>query len=127
METTQTEIRKFAFTLATMLCIFAYALLPWLYDIQRVWPPAIIAAVLVLLALAIPCALKPVYAGWMKFATALGWLNSRIILALVYFLVVTPMGLVARLIGYKPMQQQQQADSYYMQPKSTAIDMEKPF
>lgn len=43
--------------------------------------------------------LKPLYIGWMKFAFALGWLNTRILLTVFYYLVITPIGLVIRLTG----------------------------
>jgi len=36
---------------------------------------------------------------WMKFGHVLGWINARIILSLVFFVVVTPIGIVMRLLG----------------------------
>lgn len=39
----------------------------------------------------------------MKFAHILGWVNTRIILTLVYFLVFTPVALIFKLIGKDPM------------------------
>jgi len=43
--------------------------------------------------------LRPVYVVWMKFAYALAWVNTRILLSLFYYLVMTPTGLVMRLLG----------------------------
>jgi hypothetical protein len=43
--------------------------------------------------------LRPVYIGWMKFAFALAWVNTRIILGVSYYVVLTPIGLVMRLFG----------------------------
>jgi hypothetical protein len=40
---------------------------------------------------------------WWRFALALGWLNSRILLSVFFFLIVTPTGLVLRLFGYDPL------------------------
>ena len=62
-----------------------------------------IAAVLSLLSAIAPSLLRPVYRGWMRFGEALGWLNTRIILSLVFFLVVTPIGLLMRLFGRSPI------------------------
>jgi hypothetical protein len=45
----------------------------------------------------VPVILVPFYAVWMRFAFALGWVNARLLLSLFYGLLVTPMGLVARL------------------------------
>lgn len=48
--------------------------------------------------LATPMVLKPIYTVWMKFAFALGWVNTRIIITLIFFLVVTPIGLIMRIL-----------------------------
>ncbi|EFK96266.1 conserved hypothetical protein, membrane [sediment metagenome] len=49
------------------------------------------------LGLALPAVIKPVFRLWMKIAGALGWLNTRLLLSIVFFTVFTPVGLVARL------------------------------
>jgi len=46
-----------------------------------------------------PMALLPLYRLWVKFAMALAWFNTRLLLAMVFYLVITPFGLVARLLG----------------------------
>ena len=66
-----------------------------------------------LAGLAIPRALEPVYRWWMKLAEALGWINTRIILVLVYYLIVTPIGLVMRLAGRSPIATGRDAKSYW--------------
>lgn len=43
--------------------------------------------------------LKPVYVGWMMFAFVLGWVNTRIILGVFYYFILTPIGLILRLTG----------------------------
>jgi Saxitoxin biosynthesis operon protein SxtJ len=44
-----------------------------------------------------PGVLGPVHRGWMKFALVLGHINTRIILTVLYYLVVTPIGAIMRL------------------------------
>lgn len=51
-------------------------------------------------ALFVPNLLKWPYLVWMVFATCLGWFVSRILLVLVYYLLLTPISLLAR-IGFK--------------------------
>ena len=46
-----------------------------------------------------PLGLRPVYFGWMSLAVVLGYFVSRLVLTAVYYLVVTPTGLVMRLLG----------------------------
>ena len=46
-----------------------------------------------------PAGLKPVYKVWMGLAVILGFFVSRILLSLIFYLVVTPIGLIMRLWG----------------------------
>ena len=46
-----------------------------------------------------PAGLKPVYKVWMSLAVILGFFVSRILLSLIFYLVVTPIGLIMRLWG----------------------------
>ncbi|MGN8224797.1 SxtJ family membrane protein [Gracilimonas sp. BCB1] len=41
--------------------------------------------------------------GWYKLAEGLGWFNSRVLLSLVYYLIVTPIALLFRLFGNDPL------------------------
>ncbi|HTY36258.1 MAG TPA: SxtJ family membrane protein [Bacteroidota bacterium] len=43
--------------------------------------------------------LKPIYIGWMKFAFVLGWINTRLLLGIFFYLILTPGGLIMRLLG----------------------------
>ena len=40
---------------------------------------------------------------WMKLAEGLSYISSRIILAIVFFLVLTPIGLIKRATGWDPL------------------------
>jgi hypothetical protein len=64
----------------------------------------VIASLLILPALLFPGSLKPIYRGWMALGEVLGWINTRIILGLVFYGLVTPMGLIMRFVkGRDPM------------------------
>lgn len=43
--------------------------------------------------------LRPVYVIWMKFALILAWINTRILLGVFFYLIITPTGLLMRLFG----------------------------
>jgi uncharacterized protein involved in cysteine biosynthesis len=60
---------------------------------------AILSALFFGAGLVIPFALKPVYILWMKLAFVLGWINTRILLILIFYLVFTPVGLLMRVLG----------------------------
>lgn len=46
---------------------------------------------------------KSLYHTWMKFAHILGWVNTRIILTIIYFVIITPLSLIFKLVGKDPM------------------------
>jgi hypothetical protein len=73
----------------------------WFTGRQDTWALGIgIAAVVVGLAgMAVPALVRPIYTGWMIAAFPIGWTVSRLILGAVFFLVVTPIGLVFRATG----------------------------
>ena len=54
---------------------------------------------LIVMGLLIPTALAPVHRIWMKASLVMGWVNTRIILTVVFFVVLTPLGLLRRLLG----------------------------
>ena len=92
----------------------------------RLW--AIVLGVLLIApALLLPKSLGPIYRVWMIVGHALGWLNSRIILAVIYWGLITPMGLAMRLLGKDPLHRKFEfdADSYRVmrqpRPGSKAI------
>ena len=51
------------------------------------------------LGLGMPIILKPLYSIWMYFAVVLGWFMTRLILGLLFYIVVSPIGLISRLFG----------------------------
>lgn len=54
--------------------------------------------------------------GWMKLANGLSFVSTRVILALVFFLVVTPLGVVKRLTGWDPLGRRRPPQESYWVP-----------
>jgi hypothetical protein len=46
---------------------------------------------------------RPMYNAWMTLFYPLGWLISHAMLAIVYFIVLTPLGLLLRVLGRDPL------------------------
>jgi hypothetical protein len=69
--------------------------------------------------------------GWMALAGALGYVNSRILLSLVYYVVVTPLGVILRLTGYDPLRRRApRRESYWIPretPRQSRRGFERPF
>jgi hypothetical protein len=55
---------------------------------------------------------------WMQLAEILGWINSRIILGLMYYGVFTPLGSIRRIMGRDPMRRRGPAADSYWVPRS---------
>lgn len=62
-------------------------------------PLEIVSLVFLLVAIFRPYLLKPIYIFWMKLALVLSWINTRIILFVIFYLIFTPIGLCMRLFG----------------------------
>jgi len=66
-----------------------------------------------------PEALSSVYRWWMSFAAALGWINTRVLLFLIFYLVVTPIGLIMRIARRSPLDVAKK-DSYWTEPSRSS-------
>ncbi len=90
----------------------------WLYREKFQRPAFILIQIgitLLVFALAWPKFLVWPRKAWMKLAEALAFVSSRIILALIFFLVLTPIGLVKRAMGWDPLHRRAAAsDSYWL-------------
>jgi len=64
-----------------------------------------------------PNALVRIYRVWMLVALILGWFVSRIILAIIFFLIITPIGIVAKLAGKKHIIGHRSQESYWIKRK----------
>ena len=81
---------------------------------------ASIGAALVVAGLLVPPAARAFHTAWMRFAVLLGHVNSRVLLTLVYYLVVTPYGIVTRLVGRDPLRRRgAREESYWVERKTT--------
>jgi hypothetical protein len=72
------------------------------YIKQPGWLTLCTMAVLVL-TMTYPAALKPLGRVWFGFSHLLGTVVSKVILTLVFYLIVTPVGLIRRILGADPM------------------------
>jgi hypothetical protein len=123
------ELRKFGLVTAGMLILFFDLLIPWIWSLAMPLWPVVVAGILAGMALIYPASLGPVYKIWMRFAEALGWVNTRIILSLIFFLIFFPFGLIMRLFS-DPMRRKldQTVDSYRIPSGPTKPEnMERPF
>lgn len=127
---TVNQLRNFGFMLTFVLFIFFGTLFPLMRHKSIPYWPWIIGFAIFVPTLTKPFLLKIIYTPWMKIGAVLGWINTRIILGLIFFLLITPMGLILRLFG-KDLLSTQYDKSKLSYRKITTPQpiqhMEKPF
>ena len=68
------------------------------------------------------------YILWMKIGNVLGWINSHIILGLVFIFVLQPIAYIMRLTGYDPLRTKQKGKKTYREiRKDNNIDLNRIF
>jgi hypothetical protein len=125
-----TELRNFGLVVGTLTAGLFGLALPWLS--RRAFPiwPCALSGALILPALLWPPALRYVHWVWVRIGFILGWINSRIILTILFFLVIVPMGLLMRLLGHDPVARKldPEATSYRTASRQRSREsMERPF
>lgn len=88
-------LRKFGITMGIAFLLITLLIL--IRHRHSILPTSIVSATFFILAALTPILLKPIYIVWMKLAFVLAWINTRLILLIVFYLVFTPMGLAMKL------------------------------
>ena len=97
IKTSNKDIRSFGITIGIILVIISTTL--FYYDKSSYQIIAYIGGGFIALGAIIPILLKPIYILWMTFAIMLGWIMTRVILSIVFYFIMTPIGLLTRLLG----------------------------
>jgi len=125
------ELRKFGITMGIVLALFGG--FSWWREKDYYFYFLIPAAIFIFPALVIPSILKPVNKIWMSLAILMSWVMTRVILGILFYLGITPIGLLARLLGKDFLGlkfNKNTADSYWLQKekrKFEKINYEKQF
>ena len=64
--------------------------------------------------LLLPDRMDPIYRGWMRLAAAISKVTTPVVMGAVYFLVLTPVGLVLRAFGHRPLAPTREARSAWV-------------
>ncbi len=132
-EVTTSDLRKFGFIMGGMFALIFGLIFPWLGDrTSENWPlwPFIVMAVFWLIAIAVPQILRPVNDIWIKIGNVLGFINSRIILGVMFFVMIFPIGMLLKLFGKDSMDRKldKNTDTYRKLSKVRNKEhLEKPF
>ncbi len=123
-------LREFGLTFGAAVVVIFGLFFPWVLDLD--WPvwPWVIAAAFWVLALIQPFWLRPVYRVWMRFGLLASRVMTPLVLGIVFFVIISPMAMVMRLMGKDPMQRTLDPNHKSYRVKSTKSPgkkLERPF
>ena len=98
---TKKDLRKFGLTLGIVLAAIGVFL--FYFEKSSAIYFTIIGGLLILLGILFPQLLKPLNKIWMGLAIVLGFIMTRVILTTLFYLVITPIGFLAKIFGKKFM------------------------
>src|SRR5262245_27316938 len=101
---TRKELRQFGLLVGAVFIVIGFWPLVFRGEPLRLWAMGI-GGLLIACGGVIPSVLAPIHKGWMWVGHVLGWINTRILLSIVFFALLTPIGIVFRLIGKDTMRQ----------------------
>ena len=122
------ELRKFGLLIGVCFPIFLGWLVPALFAHEfRTWTLFVSAPFLTLAAL-YPNFLYYPYKSWMFLGKVLGFINSRLILGLVFILVLQPIAFIMKLSGHDPLKKKKSNDKTFRELRNNnKIDFDRIF
>jgi hypothetical protein len=124
------RLRKQGLAIGLVLVLLFGVILPLLRGTPHPGWPFWAGGLLSAVALVFPRGLRPLYRLWMGIGRVLAWVNTRLILGLVYFVVLVPVGLVMKLFGHDPLARKLRHTAVTYRVPSRTLDpeqMEKPY
>lgn len=118
-QSTRKELRQFGLLVGAVFSVVGLWPVLFRSEPPRLWA-LVLGSALIVLGLAWPPSLTHVHAVWMKIGHVLGMINSRLILSLIYFVFITPMGIIMRLIGRDAMHRTLKQDATTYRAPRTA-------
>lgn len=97
LKITDKTMRNFGLLFCVLFGVWGAAMY-WKGNPRWLWPAAASGAFF-FIGMLLPMKLKTPYIIWMSFAFVLGWFMTRVILSLVFFAIITPMGVLLRIWG----------------------------
>jgi len=128
---TAAEGRRFAFTLAAAFAVLA-GIAQWRGRERVAIVFAVLAGLFLIAGLVAPSQLGPVERAWMGLARAISKVTTPIFMGIVYFVVLTPTGLLRRVLAKKTLSPARSAKTFWvdrkpMEPEAARRRMERQF
>ena len=114
-------LRKFGMTMAIAFLIIS-GLLFFRHKHTGAVYSLIISCVFFITGTTLPIFLNPVYMAWMRVAYILGWLTTRLILIILFYLFFTPVGLLIRLFKVDLLEVKKKKETYWKDKEKVAFN-----
>ncbi|MDD5109061.1 MAG: SxtJ family membrane protein [Candidatus Omnitrophica bacterium] len=96
MKNANTQILKsFGITMGFIFIVISVVLF---FKHENIFFVAIVSILFFLVAFILPSLLYPLYISWMKLALVLSWINTRLVLFLMFYFIFTPIGVILKLL-----------------------------
>ena len=129
-EPTISDLRSFAWIVGGVTSIVFGIIFPYInrgsFNIYLIG----IGVVILMFGLLLPKLLLYPYKAWMLIGLVLGFINTRILLSVIFFFLFTPIGLLRRLLGKDSMNRRLETNSVsyrVLSPERSPEHMERPF
>ncbi|MDH5387054.1 MAG: SxtJ family membrane protein [Gammaproteobacteria bacterium] len=129
-QTSNNELQKFGITTGIIVAGLFGLLLPWLFNFTIPYWPWAVSSILILWAFIHPASLKHIFLTWMKFGHIMGWINSRIILGIMFYFIFLPTAVILKILGKDPLHKKldEKISSYRIKsPQKPKEHIERPF
>ena len=122
------KLREFGLLIGFLFPLIIGFIIPFFTGhIFKLWT-LILGIILIIFAILSPNSLKYPYKLWMKTGLILGWVNSRLILGLIFLLVLIPISIIMKILGYDPLRKKfNNSKSYKEDTSHRKIDIKRIF
>jgi hypothetical protein len=123
---TTAEGRRFGLTVGVAFLALA-ALVAWRGHATVGTLLGVLGALLGVAGLVVPERLGPVQRGWMSFALAISKVTTPIVMGVVYFLVLTPTGILRRTLAHNPLKPRAEGGLWVTRSSENRGDLTRQF
>ena len=122
------DLKEFAYVVGFGMPLIVGCLIPLIFGHQfRIWT-LWVGIIFLLIGIIKPTILHYPYIVWIKTGELLGWINSQLILGIIFILVLLPISLFMKTTGYDPLRKKKyKVVSYREDNQKKMIDLKKIF
>ena len=124
------ELRQFGIIMGVTIILLFGIVLPIVFTNKSPYFIWVISFIFIILSWLAPLSLRPLYSVWMKFGLMMNKITTPILLGIVFYLIITPMGIIMGVMGRDILQLKADKNKETYRRKSlcrTKDSLERPF